>query len=261
MKNTYPRYLPGLIVLIVAGIIGFSILDNIPEAEKKQVEEAATGTPALLSGSTGEDNAEHSRIPQPNLDRPVSVLIPLHALVLDETKKGLASTTVALRTNPNDHLSWTILGVYRKTLGDYTAARDIWLYVAKRWPTHYVAYNNLGNLYHIELRDYRAAEQAYITAAALKPDFIQTYINLYELYRYSYKAKAAKAPVALKAGLGRNPNDLNLNLTLARYYADIGEKGGAAVYFKKSIAIAERGGTIAKAASIRAEAKDAGITL
>lgn len=236
MQNKHTlKIIAGVALVVLLALVGFRLF-----------KEETPAQPASETGST-----------VPDLDRKVEVLVQLHPFVEAEALKGLASTTEALRENPDDHLLWVTLGVFRKTLGDYQEAKDIWLYVAKRWPLNYVAYNNLGNLYHIELKDFAASEKAYQMAATVQPRFVQTYINLYELYRYSYPGKKALAPDPLKVGLSRNPNDLNLNLTLARYYVEMGDLAAAKPYFEKSIAV----GGVAKAASLRAEAKEAGIEL
>ena len=64
----------------------------------------------------------------------------------DKDKKLLA-------INPNDFNAWLNIAILHKIAGDYRGAEAIWLYAVKQWPTSYVAFHNLGDLYQNFLKD------------------------------------------------------------------------------------------------------------
>lgn len=238
--------------------------------EEEQAD-AGEDVSAPVSGTLPTDSIQEKQKPEekkqetvfaaPNLARPVSAMIPLSSSVEEDAKKNIALLADALRKNPDDYTAWLGLGLFRKVLGDYNGAEEIWLYVTLRWATDFVAYNNLGNLYHAELRDFPKADEYFLKAASLRPDFIQTYFNLYDLYRYSYKGQETRAPGALLQGLEKNPANLNLMLALARYYVEMGNKDSASKYYKMAIQSAETESKTALFESLRKEAEEAEIEI
>src|SRR3989338_9671464 len=120
----------------------------------------------------------------PNMSRPVVAYILIPREVEETAKKEIPRLTLELQGNPELITSWLTLGIYRKVLGDYKAAEEIWLYVTKKWPSQYIAYNNLGDLYKEYLKDYPKSEKAFKAVIAKKPDYIPGYVNLSDLYRF-----------------------------------------------------------------------------
>lgn len=268
---------PHIIVLILIGLavgaVDYYRIGKQANQHSETISLVSTATSAPQLASAGNTRAsttpkilktEHtspSTFIAPDLNRPVVARITLSSSVEEDARKNIALLTAALRKTPDEYTAWVALGMYRKTLGDYEGAKEVWEYVIKRWPTDYIAYNNLGNLFRDELRDYPHAEAMYLKTVVLRPDFIQTYSNLYEMYRYLYKEKEAHASEALLLGLKKNPADMNLMLTLARYYAETQQKASAATYYKMAIQRAETGNKPALADSLRKEALASGIAI
>lgn len=204
---------------------------------------------------------EASSFPLPDLNRPVIALVPLSQFAEADARRNMALLIEILQKNPDDAPAWIGVGLYRKTLGDYEGAEEAWQYVARHWPTDFVAHNNLGNLYHEQLRDLPKAEVHFLKVVELQPSFMQTYFNLYNLYRYSYKEQEVKAVQALLQGLQKNPTDLNLMLGIARHYAETGRKEESAVYYKMATQRAETENKSSLAESLQKEARESGISI
>lgn len=133
------------------------------------------------------------------------------------TLANLESAIAAIKKNPKDVMNWVDLGIQRKTIGDYEGARDAWEYAKVIEPGNIVPWNNLGDLYHFYLKNYSKSEENWKKTIALKPDFMQGYRGLYELYLYSMKEKTAEVPEMLKQGMAKNPTNTELNAMLADY--------------------------------------------
>ncbi len=159
----------------------------------------------------------------------------------------------ALKKNPKDVQSWIMLGVNRKTLGDYEGARDAWGYAKALEPNNIVPWNNLGDLYHFYLKDYKKSEENWKRTIALKSDYIQGYSGLVDLYKYSMKENLEETPALLKDGISKNPDSIDLVVMLARYYQDVGNITLAKEAYGQAIAIAERLNNTSLAITLKAE--------
>lgn len=140
-------------------------------------------------------------------------------------------------TNVND---WVMLGVHRKTIGDYEGARDAWEYAKALAPNEVVVYNNLGDLYHYYLKDYKKSEENWKKTIAIKSDYIQGYRGLIDLYKYSMTDKIGETPTLLKLGIAKNPNSVDLMVMLARYYQDAGDIAQAKKMYEEAITTSVR---------------------
>lgn len=154
----------------------------------------------------------------------------------------LNATVERLEKDRASYQDWIMLGVYRKTIGDYEGARDAWVYGATLAPGEVLAFNNLADLYHYFLKDYKKSEAAWKKTVALKSDYIQGYIGLADLYKYSLTEKVGEIPQVLKDGIAKNPDSLDLKIALARTYKDLGQKGLAEDAYKELVLAAQRVG-------------------
>jgi tetratricopeptide (TPR) repeat protein len=76
---------------------------------------------------------------------------------------------------------------------DYSAAAKAYKAILARWPKDWAAYFGLGNV-HFARAQYRAAEQAYRRALAIKPDEPNVWNNLaYALARQGHRSDALRA--------------------------------------------------------------------
>ena len=171
----------------------------------------------------------------PSLDRPITFFVDLSEESKQRAKEKIEKLSAELKQNPDLFDNWLELALYRKLIGDYEAARDIWEYCAVIRPKSSVPFNNLGNLYWHNLPDFEKAEKYFLKAIELQPDAIFAYRNLYELYLYSYKEKSHLFDDILLRGIEANPENPDLLVLLGGYYRDIGDKENARIYFERAL--------------------------
>lgn len=159
----------------------------------------------------------------------------------------------ALKKDPKNLENWIMLGVNRKTIGDYEGARDAWEYVKALNPNDVVAWNNLGDLYHFYLKDYKKSEENWKRTIMLNPKYVQGYRGLVELYTYSMKEKLGEIPALLKEGISKNPDAVDLQVFLARYYKDRGDVALAKKAYGDAIVSAERLNNTTLVATLKAD--------
>ena len=134
--------------------------------------------------------------------------------------KELKDLSLQLKSEPNYIQGWLQAGILRKYLGDYEGASLAWQYAALIRPNDYIAFSNLGDLYHYYLHDFPKAEKYLRKAVDLKPDYVAGYKNLFDLYALSYKEKTNLAEPILLEGIKKNPSDTYLQGILNSYRAE-----------------------------------------
>jgi len=269
MKDIKPQTLFGIVatavILLVGGyfiysdITSFSsdldidvtgsVVTATPEDEIGDVEESKT---ELIGNESILNNTPSS--PQPDLDRPV---VFYNEDLPDEAKERytefIATLTSELKSDPSTLSHWLDLGIMRKAIGDYEAARDIWVYAGELRPASNIPFLNLGDLYHFFLKDFPKAESSFRIAIANNPAYIQGYTMLHELYKYSYKQETTAAVDALEEGLEIAPTNVNLLGALALYYSEKGDAENASLYYQKARDEAKKQGDSARAAMFEQE--------
>lgn len=211
------------------------------------------GKSATGAGYTIEEIPIEKTIPPPDYNRQVKFAAGTSEEVKKAVMLNITDLTGRLKKSTLDSEAWLNLGTMYKIAGDYEGARVIWEYLSAVSPGNYPSFANLGNLYHHYLNDYQKAEQNYLRAIGNNRAFIDGYRSLYELYRYSYAAKASEAPKILLAGIAANPSSTDLLILLAGYYKEKDDMANARTYYEKALALAEKNGNTALAASLRAE--------
>lgn len=161
----------------------------------------------------------------------------------------------AIQEFPTDFNTWIDVGVQYKNGGDYVMAVKVWDYASKKWPSNVISFNNLGDLYMNYTHEYAKAEKNYLADINIKPEDINGYSTLFELYTAtSYHPSATSAEDILKKGIAANPNAFDLRVTLARYYKAAGRTADAKVQYDAAIAGAKAAGKNDVAAQIQQEA-------
>ena len=255
------------IVIIMAGYFYWD-LKGSPSVESPVVSQDSNAsttsftqggvTVQLPAGSTIEQvGPEQGKVPQsiPDLKRPLrfSGVFANDMQAQSIMTKKILDLEASLGKDPASLDNWILLGVDRKILGDYEGARDAWNYAGLLSPTNVVSFNNLGDLYENELRNYSLSEQSYFRAIKNDPAYVPSYENLSNLYRYYYKKDTSSAADILKQGLSVSPDNVDLMAAIARYYAATGDKKDAATYYQQAIARAKSLGNAQLEASLRAE--------
>ena len=134
--------------------------------------------------------------------------------------KELKDLSSQLKSEPNYLQGWLQVGILRKYLVDYEGASLAWQYATLLRPNDFIAFSNLGDLYHYYLRDFPKAEKYLRKAVDLKPDYVAGYKNLFDLYTLSYKEKENLAEPVLLEGIKKNPGDTYLQGVLNSYRAE-----------------------------------------
>lgn len=205
------------LVVILATIIGYYLFrgvaqeeidspgysNNIAESDKTastdnndlvKITPVNDTTPAVNKGETS----------APNLDRPLKFSPNLS----DEAKKiyidKINEIVDVLKEDPTELGYWMDLGIYRKAIGDYEGAAEVWVYVGGSTQKYSVAYNNLGDLYGYYIKDYEKAEMYFKKALEATPNRAYVYRSMFEFYHNVLKDDA-KAREILQKGI-----DLNL---------------------------------------------------
>ena len=144
------------------------------------------------------------KFPAPDLDRPINITAKLSEESAGKAREYIIASENALKADPDIYEDWLNLALYRKLIGDYEAAREIWEYLTKIRPFAAVSYHNLGNLYAYELNEPDKAEPYYLKAIELEPSGIQWYLSAADYYRY-FKKDITKAKDILRQGIAANP--------------------------------------------------------
>ena len=143
-------------------------------------------------------------VPLPDLNRTIKITANM-----DENAKKIVTAKIQdlssqLKKDSDNLENWLVLGVYRKTIGDYESAREVWEYASAIRPKNSVSFNNLGELYAYYLKDNKKAEENYKKAIENDPSAIYIYRNFFDFYRYFMK-DTAKAKAILEKGITANP--------------------------------------------------------
>ena len=126
----------------------------------------------------------------------------------------IAALQSSLKGDPSQFAPWINLGLEYQAAGDYRAAADAWTYVGKLYPSDYISFGNLGDLYAYYLKNNAMAEISFLAAIKNGPTQINLYFQLEDLY-YNIMKDPAKAKAIVEQGLKANPGNKPLTDLLA----------------------------------------------
>ena len=150
------------------------------------------------------NNKRAVNVPLPDLNKEIKITADMN-----EEAKRIATTKIQdlssqLKKDSDNLENWLVLGVYRKMIGDYEGAKEVWEYASVIRPQNSISFNNLGELYAYYLKDNAKAEENYKKAIVNDPSAIYIYRNFFDFYRYFAK-DTAKARAILEQGIAANP--------------------------------------------------------
>ena len=208
-----------------------------------------TTTPNIGVGGTGDFTVTPLSegkidIKEPSLDREIVIPNYFSKEASEIVKNKINEVVSNLRSGQSTSENWLKLGVYRKQIDDYEGARQIWEYVATVWPDSYIAFSNLGDIYHYYIKDYVKAETNMLRALQLEPKVLSNYRNLFDLYALSYTEKKDKADDVLIEAIKKNPDKIDIMILLARFYKDNGQKESSREYYEKAVESAKSQGLL-----------------
>jgi hypothetical protein len=135
--------------------------------------------------------------------------------IVESYKEELAELATELSENPFDFDNWVRVGVLKKFFRNFEGARQVWEYANIIAPVNSVAHSNLGDLYGFYLNEFEKAEENYLKAIEVDPQFSQFYIGLAEFY-YTHD-RQPDAEDIINRGLETLPGDETLTMSLKRY--------------------------------------------
>lgn len=154
---------------------------------------------------------------------------------ITQKTKDLNTLMSALIKDPFNINDWVAVGVTKKFFNDFDGARDAWEYVTVLYPNDPLAFENLGNLYALYLRDNAKAEYNYKKAIENNPIEPSFYIALADFYK-NFFGDNSKAIGIILSGLEKI-KDVNLFLSIASLYRDTGDKSNAVKYYQEVLKI------------------------
>jgi len=202
------KFVLGLVILALAGSAGYYIYSDFV---KHRVSDMTDNSGVGAEG-TGDFKVEQIPIEDKNvqdsvlhiLDRSINISADLPEDARKIAVENIEKLIVELKQNPNSFDLWLKLAIYRKMLGDYEGAREIWEYTSKMAPNDAISFNNLGDLYAYYLKDSAKAEENFLKALKNGPDQVYVYRNVHDFYLNVMKDKA-KAKKILEDGIKANP--------------------------------------------------------
>lgn len=247
-------FLAVVIVLAIGGTIAYNKtgksdpVDTTVDTSTAAVTATSTATSSVINTngvtavlSNGAEIKIDQKVPaaaRPSLDRPITITATLTDTQKTDARKAIEAAIAALKKNPLDTVAWTNLALYRKNIGDFEGARQVWEYIGVVAPADDVPFINLGNLYHFYLKDYPKAEANFFRAIKNNPKSESGYRGLHELYLYSYKTNTTAAADILLQAAAKNPDNPDFLTLLGAYYRDKGDKPTARIYYEKALELA-----------------------
>ncbi|MCE9541031.1 tetratricopeptide repeat protein [Candidatus Kaiserbacteria bacterium] len=175
--------------------------------------------------------------PKPSLDRPITFPADFTQEAQTLFNQQLAKTKAAIEADPSDVSAWFDLAIDYRMVGDYEGAVAIWKYISAKYPTEGISLHNLGEYYFHTAKDYPTAENYYRQSIKVAPHLEQNYLDLADMYTYVYKQDTDATVNILKEGIANlvAPENVNLEIQLAAYYASKGDTADARTYYQQAL--------------------------
>lgn len=231
-KQIIPILLAVILFIFVGG--GVWYLLRVSEGDKKTGSDVNQDTSSTI---LGENSGNIQELPKP--PEGYSQLKDSNLIMREEQKKNLrerfAEILLLLEKDPRSGSLWADLGYIKYAFNDYEGAEALWLYTLKINPNISVAVASLAQLYWHKIPNYPKAEEMFKKFIKDSPS-PAAYVDLSDLYRYSYMEKTNLADDVLLDGYRTYPNEYGFLLALARYYQEKGGKTKAIEYYEKYLA-------------------------
>lgn len=225
-----------LALVVIVGIV--SVASRSAHSPEQNVATSTSGDAA--STAKGDYTIEQVPLPtleslMPNLGHAIAfgASVPSDARVV--LQKSIDAVTTRLTKDPTSAADWYNLAIYYHEADDFDAAAAVWKFLVRVLPNNSLAYENLGKLYHFDLKDYPKAESYFTQAIAINQNNWDLYNELYELYVYSYKQGGSAAVDILNKAAAALPTSSAPYFTLGTYYRDKGDAADARAAFEKAM--------------------------
>jgi tetratricopeptide (TPR) repeat protein len=155
----------------------------------------------------------------------------------DPTKKVLIEKIEGFYKKPTKDLlgddytnignAYYMMGMFNEAINAYKTSASI--------VNNTVSNSNIANAYK-DIKQYKKSEEYYLKSLAIDPTDMQTYTNLFELYKLPWDGKKYSPESILELGISQPMIDTSsLMATLANYYKEIGNKAKAIEYYQKTL--------------------------
>jgi len=203
----------GIIGLVVLSLIAAVLIFRDTRTSKLEItENASDALKSLGIEMTGEGKVEVVPIddtklpPAPSLSRVFTPLSTISPEVIKAVQTQMANTienlkkiqrvrTIGLRSEERER-TWEIMWAREMHGNMQRFLIQLILCLGTISATSIIFY----------LKNYVKSEENWKKTITLKPEYIQGYRGLYELYTYSMKEKSSEIPVILKQGIVKNPS-------------------------------------------------------
>lgn len=239
------------IILIVGGLFGIAYFAQ-KGSSQQQPATATTTTAGPGYTITTLDDGTFTE-PAPSLDNPVRYSDAIPAAARTVIQKHIDEDVAKIKADKTNAGAWLDLGLWYHSAEDYQAAAAVWEFLTKVAPKDTTALNNLGRLYHFDLKDFPKSEQYFLRSMKIAPKSMDPYIELFQLYSLSYKKDTSAAVDIMHTAEAQFPNDSGLPFALGAYYRDRGQFVLARAEFEKGVSIARTQGNLGQVAAINAE--------
>ena len=218
-----------IFVLIVCAGLGFYFYKKLPPKTQNGVvvgqsnssSSQASGNTVNIGGVTiqGEgdmkgvkiepvaitNNKPAANVPLPDLNKEIKITADMNEEAKRIATAKIQDLSSQLKKNSDNLENWLVLGVYRKMIGDYEGAREVWEYASTIRPQSSIPLNNLGDLYAYYIKDEAKAEEYFLRAISIDPSNLYLYFKITDFYR-DFNKDTAKARAILEQGIAANPS-------------------------------------------------------
>ena len=140
-----------------------------------------------------------------------------------------------LDKDPTAANDWLDLALWYHTANDYQGAKEIWEFLSDHIPNETTSLDNLGKLYHFDLKEFAKAETYFQKSITVDPNHITPYLELHTLYRYSYKMNTTLAVDILEKAAKQFPTDTDALSLLGAYWRDKGDSAKARAAYERAL--------------------------
>ncbi len=229
------------VFLIVAFLVGGIAYTTINGRSATDSSETATDVTSIGNLNAGEGYTitpipyEDWHDYMPSLDRGVqfSATVPESARAILTSKAK--QTQENLLDDPSQISDWLDLAIVYHTGNDFNGAREVWEFLVKAIPNDTTPYDNLGRLYHFDLKDFEKAEYYFKKSIEIQPNVIGSYLELHTLYAYSYKTDTTLAADILEQAAKRFPKESDPLALLGTYWRDKGDSAKARAAYTRAL--------------------------
>ena len=243
------------VVLLVGSIAFFSASKGEPDSLPEPTDTSASTTPT----TTTEPRYTIEEVPysiedvMPDLGHKVVFSASVPENVRPALLAKIEGFQTSLKEDPMRADDWYDLALWYHSANDFKAAEEVWKFLTQVVQNDSTAYDNLGKLYHFDLKDFPKSEDYFKRSLTVNAESIVPYLELHMLYRYSYKQNTTLAVDILEQAAVKFPENVDPLTILGAYWRDKGDTAKARAAYTRAIDRARAAGEVVLIQSIGEE--------